>query len=60
MTETTNQHDGDSKTPDLISEATAQATAGATTDTHADMTYTNSDATGGRVPHPDLAPGEAD
>jgi hypothetical protein len=60
MTEITNQHDGDSKTPDLVSEATAQATAGATTDTHADMTYNNRDAAEGRVPHPDLAKGESD
>lgn len=60
MTDITNEDDGDSKVPDLVSEATAQATAGATTDTHADMTYANRDLSIGRVPHPDLAEGESD
>jgi hypothetical protein len=58
MTEIANQHDNDSKTPDLVSEATAEAAAGATTDTHADTNY--NDVTGSRVPHPDLARGESD
>ena len=45
--------------PDVVAEATAEAAAGATTDTHGDQNY-NQDLTNGVEPDPDLAQGESD
>jgi hypothetical protein len=49
------EHQDESERFDLLSEATAEATAGATTDVHDDQAYGN-----GRGLRPDLARGESD
>ena len=51
--ETANEERADSRTPDLVTEATVEAELGASTITHRD------EATD-RVSHPDLAQGESD
>ena len=45
---------------DVVSEATAQSAAGATTDVHGDEAYGGHDITDGTGPDPDLAQGESD
>jgi hypothetical protein len=55
-----NEHQHDPKTFDIVTEATAQAAAGATTDVHDDATYGDSEITNGAEPDPDLAQGESD
>jgi hypothetical protein len=52
-------HD-DSESIDIVTEATAEASSGATTNVHGTAHYGDTDLGDGRVPDPDLAQGESD